>query len=148
MKYSGIGGQAVIEGIMMKNGDRYAVGVRKPDGSIEVKTDGYKSFTETHKWAALPLVRGVFAFADSTLCHEVEDSAAPLGIARIPVLDRGVFDIGIFLDDYLHNGGMELVLIAHRCRTSFKITYIRALIRDYERPFELAGAACIDSEIT
>ena len=67
MKYSGIGGQAVLEGIMMKNGDRYAVGVRKPDGSIEVKTDGYKSFTETHKWAALPLVRGVFAFADSMI---------------------------------------------------------------------------------
>ena len=34
MKSSGIGGQAVLEGIMMKNGDRYAVAVRKPDGEI------------------------------------------------------------------------------------------------------------------
>lgn len=67
MKYSGIGGQAVIEGIMMRNGDRYAVGVRKPDGSIEVKTDEYKSFAKTHKWAALPFIRGVFAFADSMI---------------------------------------------------------------------------------
>ena len=67
MKYSGIGGQAVLEGIMMKSGDEYAVGVRKPDGQIEVKTDEYKSFAKTHKWAALPFVRGVFAFADSMI---------------------------------------------------------------------------------
>ena len=67
MKYSGIGGQAVIEGIMMKNGRNYAVGVRKPDGSIEVQTREYVSFTEKHKWAALPLVRGVFALADSMI---------------------------------------------------------------------------------
>ena len=39
LKYSGIGGQAVIEGIMMKNGDDYATAVRKPDGTIEVKKD-------------------------------------------------------------------------------------------------------------
>ena len=67
MKYSGIGGQAVIEGIMMRNGDRYAVGVRKPDGEIEVKTDEYISFTKRHKWAGLPFIRGVFAFADSMI---------------------------------------------------------------------------------
>ena len=36
MKYSGIGGQAVIEGIMMKNGDRYATAVRKPDGDLSL----------------------------------------------------------------------------------------------------------------
>ena len=67
MKYSGIGGQAVIEGIMMKNGDRYAVGVRKPDGKIEVRTESYQSFAERHRWAKLPFVRGVFAFADSMI---------------------------------------------------------------------------------
>ena len=39
MKYSGIGGQAVIEGVMMKNKDNYAVAVRKPDGTIEIKKD-------------------------------------------------------------------------------------------------------------
>ena len=67
MKYSGIGGQAVLEGIMMKNKDRYAVGVRKPDGGIAVETKSYVSFTERHKWAALPFIRGVFAFADSMI---------------------------------------------------------------------------------
>ncbi len=65
MKYSGIGGQAVIEGIMMKNGDRYAVGVRKPDGDIEVKTEEYVSFGKKHAWARLPLIRGVVSFAES-----------------------------------------------------------------------------------
>ena len=39
MKYSGIGGQAVIEGVMMKGKSRYAVSVRKPDGQIEVKVE-------------------------------------------------------------------------------------------------------------
>ena len=46
MKYSGIGGQAVIEGIMMKNKDQYATAVRRPDGGIEVKKDTYVSMTE------------------------------------------------------------------------------------------------------
>lgn len=46
MKYSGIGGQAVIEGVMMKGKSRYAVSVRKPDGQIEVKVEDYKSLKE------------------------------------------------------------------------------------------------------
>ena len=45
MKSSNIGGQAVIEGVMMKNKDRYAVAVRKPDGEIEVTTDTSVSYT-------------------------------------------------------------------------------------------------------
>lgn len=67
LKYSGIGGQAVIEGIMMKNQDNYATAVRRPDGSIEVKKDTYVSMTEKVKFFALPFVRGVFSFADSMI---------------------------------------------------------------------------------
>lgn len=67
MKYSGIGGQAVIEGIMMKNKDNYATAVRRPDGKIEVKKDTYVSMTEKVKFCALPFVRGVFSFADSMI---------------------------------------------------------------------------------
>ena len=40
--YSGIGGQAVLEGVMMKNKDDYAVAIRKPDGEIEVEVDVYR----------------------------------------------------------------------------------------------------------
>ena len=65
MKSSGIGGQAVIEGIMMKNGDDYAVAVRKEDQSIEVLKDEYKLMTGKHKFLSLPFIRGVFNFIDS-----------------------------------------------------------------------------------
>lgn len=65
MKGSGIGGQAVMEGVMMKNGDRYAVAVRKPDKEIIVKTSEYPSFIKGKKVLSLPFVRGVFSFVDS-----------------------------------------------------------------------------------
>ena len=65
MKSSNIGGQAVLEGIMMKNGSRYAVAVRKSDGEIEVKTDEYKSVIKWEKLTKIPFVRGVFNFIDS-----------------------------------------------------------------------------------
>ena len=67
MKYSGIGGQADIEGIMMKNGDDYATAVRKLDGEIEVARGRYVSLTEKVKFFSLPFVRGVFSFADSMI---------------------------------------------------------------------------------
>ncbi len=65
MKYSGIGGQAVIEGIMMKNGDRYATAVRKNNGEIAILEDEYISITKKYKLLALPFIRGIFAFYDS-----------------------------------------------------------------------------------
>ena len=67
MKYSGIGGQAVIEGIMMKNKDDYAVAVRKPDGQIEVVKNTYVSITEKVRLFSLPFVRGIFQFVDSLI---------------------------------------------------------------------------------
>ena len=65
MKSSNIGGQAVLEGIMMKNGSKYAVAVRKPDGEIEIKTDEYNSIVKWKKLTTIPFVRGVFNFIDS-----------------------------------------------------------------------------------
>ncbi|MEG2700385.1 MAG: DUF1385 domain-containing protein [Hungatella sp.] len=67
MKYSGIGGQAVIEGIMMKNRDDYATAVRKPDGEIAIEQGTYVSMSERVKFFALPFVRGIFSFADSMI---------------------------------------------------------------------------------
>ena len=65
MKYSGIGGQAVLEGVMMKNGDTYAVAVRKPDHTIEVKKETKKGWAAKHAWTQIPFVRGIFNFIDS-----------------------------------------------------------------------------------
>lgn len=65
MKSSNIGGQAVLEGIMMKNGSKYAVAVRKPDGEIEIKVEEYKSKIKWEMLTKIPFVRGVFNFIDS-----------------------------------------------------------------------------------
>lgn len=65
MRYSGIGGQAVMEGVMMKNKNRYAVAVRKPDHEIEVMTKEYKGIVPGEIWHKIPLVRGVLSFIDS-----------------------------------------------------------------------------------
>ena len=68
MKSSNIGGQAVLEGVMMKNKDTYAVAVRKPDGEIEVKKDIYRSITGNwKKLTQIPFIRGVFNFIDSMI---------------------------------------------------------------------------------
>ena len=63
--YSGIGGQAVLEGVMMKNKDKYAVAVRKPDGDIDVQVEEYKGVFGGSKLSTTPFIRGVFNFVDS-----------------------------------------------------------------------------------
>lgn len=67
VKNSGIGGQAVIEGIMMRNKNKYAVAVRKPDNNIEVMVKDYKNFTERYKFLNVPILRGMFNFVDSMI---------------------------------------------------------------------------------
>lgn len=63
--YSGIGGQAVLEGVMMKNNDSYAVAVRKPDGEIEIETQEYLGVLHGSKIKKLPFLRGMFNLVDS-----------------------------------------------------------------------------------
>lgn len=63
--YSGIGGQAVLEGVMMKNGDKYAVAVRTPDGQIDVETQEYRGFCGDKQFTKIPFIRGIFSFIDS-----------------------------------------------------------------------------------
>ncbi len=65
MKSSGIGGQAVLEGIMMRNGGKYAVAVRKPDKEIIIDVKEHRGMTDKHKFLNIPFVRGVFKFAES-----------------------------------------------------------------------------------
>lgn len=63
MKYSGIGGQAVMEGVMMRNGNKYAVAVRKPDNDIAVDVKNTKDINNI--WHKIPIIRGVVSFFDS-----------------------------------------------------------------------------------
>ena len=67
MKPSGIGGQAVIEGIMMKNKDMYSVAGRKPDGEIEANLGTYRSIVKNKMLRETPLIRGVVNFIDSMI---------------------------------------------------------------------------------
>ena len=65
MKSSNIGGQAVLEGIMMRNGSKYSVAVRKPDGEIVVDVKDYKSVIPWKTPLKIPFIRGIFNFVDS-----------------------------------------------------------------------------------
>ena len=65
MRYSGIGGQAVMEGVMMKNQEEYAVAVRKPDQEIVVETSTYEGLIKNKKIRNMPILRGVFSFIES-----------------------------------------------------------------------------------
>lgn len=65
MKSSNIGGQAVLEGIMMRNGSKYSVAVRRPDGEIAVDVKDYKSVIPWKTPLKIPFIRGIFSFVDS-----------------------------------------------------------------------------------
>ena len=65
MRYATIGGQAVIEGVMMRNGNDYAVAVRKQDQTIEVKKDQFIGLNARWHTKKIPIIRGVLSFIDS-----------------------------------------------------------------------------------
>lgn len=76
---SGIGGQAVLEGVMMKNGTGYAVAVRKEDGSIVLKKDKYEGILSGTPVRSIPIVRGFFVLIDSlVLGLKVTDYSASM----------------------------------------------------------------------
>lgn len=66
-RYSGIGGQAVLEGVMMKNDEKYAVAVRRPDGGISVEVGNYPGILHGNRIKKIPFVRGIFNFIDSLI---------------------------------------------------------------------------------
>lgn len=64
---SGIGGQAVLEGVMMKNKESCAIAVRKPDGEIDIEVSEYHGVMHGSIFTKIPFVRGIFNFADSLI---------------------------------------------------------------------------------
>ena len=66
-KYTCIGGQALIEGIMMKSPEKTAMAVRKPNGEIYIENISENSLRNRHKFFALPVIRGVVAFVESLI---------------------------------------------------------------------------------
>lgn len=65
MKRVRIGGQAVLEGVMMMGPESYALSVRKPNGEIDVSVTPFQTMTAKHKGLDIPIVRGVLNFIES-----------------------------------------------------------------------------------
>ena len=90
---------------------------------------------------------GARAAAVAALGDEVVDAALAARVARIPVLDGRILDLGVIERDQLDHGGMQLVLVAHRRRAAFEIADVGALVGDDQRALELAGVLLVDAEV-
>lgn len=80
-----IGGQAVLEGVMMKAPDAIAIAVRKPNGEIVLKRDTYTSPASKHRWMGLPIIRGVVNMASMLALgiKTLDDSTKMLGLLDV-----------------------------------------------------------------
>lgn len=136
--YSGIGGQAVLEGVMMKNNEKYAVAVRKPDGEIEVELENYQGVMHDNFLKKIPFVRGVFNFVDSlvlgTRCLNYSASFYEDEDAKDTVADKAL--------DKVSGGNGEKVLTAIVMFFSIALAigifillpyFITSFLRDYVR---------------
>ena len=158
-----VGGQAVLEGVMMRGVSTWAVAVRKPDGSIEISSHPLVSWLKRHRALRLPLVRGVVALVES-----LNIGLKALGISTNAQLEEGeeevsggawvgtvVFSlalaVGIFFllpvgitSTFRHHigGSIEFVLIEKAIRISIFVGYLWAISRiaELQRVFEYHGA--------
>src|SRR5260370_1429588 len=78
---------------------------------------------------------------------EVVAPPVPFLVARIPVPDGGILELGILLRNQLAHGRMQLVLVAPRRGAAFQIGDVRASVGDDQRAFELSGVRLVDPEI-
>ncbi len=164
---SGIGGQAVLEGVMMKNKDDYAVAVRKEDGTIVIKKEKYKGILSDTPVRSIPIIRGFFVLVDSLVLglrvtdysasmydpEETPDPESPkeklitgLVLAGSAVIAAALFillpyGIASFLSTRLDHPGM-LVWIEGILRLTIFLIYIRAItaMKDIRRLYQYHGA--------
>ena len=167
MKYSGVGGQAVLEGVMMRNQADYAVAVRKEDGSIIVKKEKYEGFLSETPVRKIPVVRGFFVLVDSLVLglrvtdysasmYDPEDDADPespkeklitaLIMAFSMVIAIALFILlpytaASFLSGIIGSPGL-LVVIEGILRIMIFLIYIRAItaMKDIRRLYQYHGA--------
>ena len=164
MKYANIGGQAVMEGVMMRHKDRYAVAVRKENHEIEVKSDTHISYGKRFHVSGIPIIRGAFAFVDSLVLgmqtltwsasfFEEEEPAADSdkGFMVLTVILSLALSIGLFmvLPFFISNifrratdSGLLLGIIEGLVRLMIFIAYIVLISRmkDIQRLFMYHGA--------
>jgi len=158
-----VGGQAVLEGVMMRGVSTWAVAVRKPDGEIDVVSNPFVSVLKRHRFYRLPLVRGVVALVESLKIGlqalgistnaqlEEEDEKISGGTWAGTVAFSLALAIGIFfllpvgITNLFRNSipnGIEFVLIEKVIRITIFVGYLWAISRiaDLQRVFEYHGA--------
>jgi uncharacterized protein YqhQ len=158
-----VGGQAVLEGVMMRGVSTWAVAVRKPDGEIEVQSHPLVSILKRHRVYRLPLVRGVVALVESLKIGlqalgistnaqlEEEDQQVSSGAWAGTVAFSLALAVGIFFllpvgitNIFRHSipNGIEFVLIEKAIRITIFVGYLWAISRisDLQRVFEYHGA--------
>jgi uncharacterized protein YqhQ len=158
-----VGGQAVLEGVMMRGVSTWAVAVRKPDGEIDIQSFPLVSWLKRHRFLRLPLVRGVVALVESLKIglqalgistnaqleedeQEVSGGAWAGTVAFSLILAIGLFfllPVGITsLFRHHISGSIEFVLIEKAIRISIFVGYLWAISRisDLQRVFQYHGA--------
>ena len=167
-RYSGIGGQAVLEGIMMKNEEKYAVAVRKPNGEIAVELENHQGVLHGNTLKNIPFVRGIFNFVDSLVLgmkslnysasfydnEEDENKKGGRGeklMTALVTVFSAVLAVGIFVvlpyylaslfNGFLRNASL-MAIIEGVIRILIFLAYICAisLMRDIRRLFRYHGA--------
>lgn len=161
-----VGGQAVIEGVMMRSPNSMAIAVRKPDGEIVVKRERLDFFSERRRIAKLPLFRGVISLlsavilgvkalnfsANQSLEGEKEMDSWTLGVTLIFALCLGIllfFMTPLFLTKWLRfaipmisTSGLFFNLVDGIIRLIFFLTYLWgiSLFKEIGRIFQYHGA--------
>lgn len=165
-RYSGIGGQAVLEGVMMKNDEKYAVAVRKPDGELSVELENYQGVLHGSKIKEIPFVRGIFNFIDSMILgmkvlnfsasfYEEDEETVPAGGQKLLnvliTVIAIVMAVGIFvvlpyflaslLKNYVRNASL-MAIIEGVIRILIFILYVWGIsaMKDIKRLYQYHGA--------
>lgn len=132
MRYSGVGGQAVMEGVMMRNGDVYAVAVRKPDKTIEVKKFEYKSAKKTKGLRNIPFIRGIFNFIDSlylgmnTLMYSAsffEDEEEEQDLSKMTEEEKAIYEKKKAKEEKAWMGGTVVLSVVLALAIFFALPY-------------------------
>lgn len=161
MKKTTIGGQAVIEGVMMKGPSKIAVAVRKPDNEIELKVEDNNSITKKYKFLKLPFLRGVVSLIEalntgiSTLMYsasfwtedEEEEDFSATGVILTSFALAIVFFmilpsvLASFMVKFTQNTVvLNLIEGAFRLTIFFIYLYFVSKVEDIKRVFEYHGA--------
>lgn len=166
-RYSGIGGQAVLEGVMMKNRESYAVAVRKPNGEIALEQDSYQGVFPGGKVKEIPLLRGIFVFMDSLILgmkclnlsaafyaeegEKHEESGAQKAMGALVMVFSVLLALGIFValpyflaslfQSYVRNASL-MAIIEGALRIAIFLLYICgiSLMKDIRRLYGYHGA--------